>query len=199
MWGWGAAARGLAPAVSYVNHGGFPRTWYSGNLCRGRASQLRTGAHILATGIPEVHRHLISSGSRATPMHPCCPHPVASEWLDPGLMVSLFSGGFWVTYLLGIGGCLSSSDGSRSTVVWLHGGMCYRLRWQAEGMFCCFRPQKGHKLPVMSSVEYLRVSTSSCGLLFVTTLNITIGNDRKCGLREFSSECVSVHVGRQWL
>lgn len=79
---------------SYVNHGGFPRTWYSGNHCRGRASQLRTGAHILATCIPEVHRHLISSGSGATPMHPCCPHSVASEWLDPGLMVSLFLGGF---------------------------------------------------------------------------------------------------------
>lgn len=78
----------------YMNHGGFPRTWYSGNHCSGRASQLSTGAHILATGIPEVHRHLIYSSSRATPMHPCCPHSVASEWVDPGLMVSLFFGWF---------------------------------------------------------------------------------------------------------
>lgn len=79
---------------SYVNCGGFPRTRYSGNHCSGRASQLRTGAHILATGIPEICRHLISSSRRETPMHPCCPHSVASEWLDPSLMVSLFSGGF---------------------------------------------------------------------------------------------------------
>lgn len=75
-------------------HGGFPRTWYSGNHCHGRASQLGTGSHILATGIPEVHRHSISSGSGTTPMHPYCPHSVASEWLDPGRMVSLFLGGF---------------------------------------------------------------------------------------------------------
>lgn len=27
-------------------------------------------------------------------MHPYCPHSVASEWLDPGPMVSLFLGGF---------------------------------------------------------------------------------------------------------
>lgn len=79
---------------TYMNRRGFPRTRYSGNHCSGRASQLRTGAHILATGIPEVRHHLISSGSRETPMHPCCPHSVASEWLDPGLMVSLFLGGF---------------------------------------------------------------------------------------------------------
>lgn len=86
---------------SYVNHGGFPRTWYSGNHCHGRASYLGTGAHILATGIPEVHRHLISSSIRATPMHPCCPLLVASEWLDPRLMVSLF----WVIVGHILAGC----------------------------------------------------------------------------------------------
>lgn len=61
-------------AILYKFMGGFPRTWYSGNHCCGRASQLGIGCHVLATGIPEVHRHLIT-----TPMHPCCPQS-ARDW-----------------------------------------------------------------------------------------------------------------------
>lgn len=183
MRGWGVGGwqhwRGVWHQLSsYENHGGFPRTWYSGNHCRGRASQLRTGAHILATGIPEVHRHLVSSGSRATPMHPRCPHWVASEWLDPGLMVSLFLGHI-------LAGCK-----------WLRGQFrqvtycgCLIAWWyalpsltQGEGMFCCVSPHKGHEWPVMSSTGYLTGATSPCGLLFVSTWNTTISNACKCDL-----------------
>lgn len=117
-------------------HGGFPRTWYSGNHCCGRASQLGSSCHILAMGIPEVHRHLISSDGRATPMHPYCPHSVASEWLDPRLMVSVFFEWFWVTFLLFVSGCWANSKRSRTVVVWLHSGVCVTIC--AYGVMACF-------------------------------------------------------------
>jgi len=140
---------------SYLNHGGFPRTWYSGNHCSGRASQLRIGSHILATGIPEVHHHLISSGSGATPMHPCCPHSIASEWVDPGLMVSLFLGGFgshsrWLS--------VAGRPTERGHELRLHDGMFCRLCFLCVSMFVS--QCKGHKFPVMSSSEYFRVFES---------------------------------------
>lgn len=145
---------------SYENHGGFPRTWYSGNHWRGRASQLRNGAHILATGIPEVHHYLNSNSSRATPMHPCCPHSVAREWLDPGLMVSLF----WVTFLLDVSGCSSSSERSRPVVVWLRLAVLVTgCDTERRDVLLFLSPLKGPKSPVMSSIHYLRPSTSPCG------------------------------------
>lgn len=115
---------------SYVNHGGFPRTWYAGKHCSGRASQ-QTTAHILATGIPEVHRHLISIGNtHASPLS-----TVASEWVDPGLMVSLFFGWFWYTFLLVVSGSGAKSEKSRTAVAWWYVLKCV-LTLPELGFFC---------------------------------------------------------------
>lgn len=84
--------------------GGVPRIWYSGNHCCGRASQLGGGCHILATGIPEVHRHLIT-----TPMHPSCPQSARDRTQTEGQL------GFWAAFLLFVK-CLSGRF--RGHVLW---------------------------------------------------------------------------------
>lgn len=94
-------------------------------------------------------------------------------------------GWFWVTFLLDVSGCWAKSERSRTAAVWLHCGMCYRLYLQDEDLFCCFSPRKGHKWCVMSSREYVRASTSPCGLLFVSMWSTTISIACKCSLWSF--------------
>lgn len=81
MSGWGSSGWRFGAAIFCASMGGFPRTWYSGNHCCGRASQLGSGCHILATSIPEAHHHLIFSDSMATPLCPYYPHSASDR--DP--------------------------------------------------------------------------------------------------------------------
>lgn len=123
----------------------------------------------------------------------------SSQWVTgPRTDGQFVFGWFWFTFSLVVSGRSSNSQRSRTAAVWLHRGMCYRLCLESEDMFWCFPPHKGHEWPVMSSIEYLRASTSPCGLLFASTWNTTISNSCKWPL-EFTSERVSMHVDRLWL
>lgn len=108
----------------------------------------------------------------------------SSQWVT-GLWTDgqFVFGWFRITYLLVVSGLWANSQRSRTAAIWLHGGMCYCLSLQGEGMFWCSLPRKGHKWAVMSSIEYLRVSTSPSSLLFVSTWNTLISQACKFGPR----------------
>lgn len=97
----------LAPAVLlffFWNHGGFPRTWYSGNHSIGRASQLRVCAHILAEGIPEVFHPLIWS----------------SQWPASWWTLNGWSVCFWVVLVTFFVTVCGSHTSSLSHILWLY-------------------------------------------------------------------------------
>ena len=122
-------------------HGGFPRTWYSGNHCCGRASQLGSGCHILATGIPEVHHHMTSSDSRTTPIHPHSLHTVAREWVSgPHTDGQFVFGWSWVKFSqVFVSDCrVALPERSRTEAVWLHAGV--RATVCVHVSMACFVP-----------------------------------------------------------
>lgn len=177
-WWWGCThmcggglARALALAIHFSKStGGFSRTWYPGNHCCGRASQLGSNCHILAMGIPAVRHLLISSDSRATPMHPRCPHPVAGGWLDTRLMVSVFFGWFLVRFLLFVSSCRANSERSRTAAVWVRrGAHVWWLLQQAT-------VTNGQ---MMSSIMYVMEPITACGM------NMAKNKAYQCGLRSW--------------
>lgn len=182
--------------LSYVIHGGFPRTWYSGNHWCGRASQLGTGAHILATGIPEVHCLLISSSARPTPMHPRCPHWVAGEWLDPGLMVSLFLGG--------LGHILASCECPLGQCRGVTYCGCLVTLW-----YVLLSKGWGHVLLLFTTQRSWVACDVICSLFegVHVTLRPSVCLSQKYNNKQclhmwplaFTPECVSRHVDSRWL
>lgn len=181
-FGGGAVAGGSVPAVLFTwTMGGFPEPDTLGTA----AVAGHLSWELAPTSLPlAFQRSTTSCSPAAAGRHPASLLPtLSSQWVSgPRTDGQFVFGWFLVTLLPAASVHWSNAERSRTVADWLHGGMCYRLCCQGDGMFCCFSPREGHKRSVMSSWEYLRASTSPCGLLFVCTRNTTISSARKCGL-----------------